>query len=76
MQVYAQMIIIVCSVLGLTAGYLYGTQRERDRQHAARRAAAAAHATASIPEPIISDREWERFVIAIYDLADGADPTT
>lgn len=66
------MMVILCAVLGLTAGYLYGTQRERDRQNAARRALTAA--TPTTPNPIISDREWERFVIAIYDLADDEHP--
>lgn len=60
-------LIIAAVLLALLAGYLIGSQCERDRQCSRRRAEPAR----PIPfEPPISDREWERFVCAIYELAD------
>jgi hypothetical protein len=65
---------ITALLLALAAGYLIGGQRERDRHHN-RRTPDTQHPTPPA-ETLLSDREWERFVCAIYDLADRDDPGT
>lgn len=60
----------VAVLLVLAAGYLIGSQHERDRCRNRRHTTQAAPPAPATPEPLITDREWERFVVAIYELAD------
>lgn len=67
-------LVIIAVVLAVIGGYLIGGQLERDRQHRRRKAAARQGITpVAAVEETLSDREWERFVVSIYELADGGE---
>jgi hypothetical protein len=67
-------LVVIAVVLAVIGGYLIGGQLERDRQHRRRRAAARQGVAPVVAVgETLSDTEWERFVVSIYELADGGE---